>query len=976
MQIAPAYVLIGVREDRKSPLAKLEAAGRVQVLRVYLVDRVVAGLTEAARELLLDRVREELVERGPTCAMSVVVTRQPGVTDDAGRIAQMELARLLPELAHAEQRVFFGKVYLTERVVPLVELRSYAETHLANPIIDSVAICDGFPKGFALPKVMLAAHPEPPPVSLEQSDDALITLSKSRGLSLSLREMQAIRDHYRDTGKARKNRGMPAEPTHCELEIFAQTWSEHCKHKEFNARIMMDHAGRAYEVDSLFKTFIRKPTEAIRAKYGAEDWMRTVFSDNAGVVDIDEQRVFALKVETHNSPSAIDPVGGAMTGVLGTNRDAFGTGKGGAKLLFNTNVLCFGPKDYDKPLLPGQMHPARILEGVVTGIERAGNQCGVPTVSGAILFDDRFSGKPLVYCGTGAIMPKTLAGTPSWEKDIRPGDRILMAGGRVGQDGIHGATFSSGELAEGASRAVVQIGSPFTQKLLSDFMEAACLLGLVPGSTDNGAGGLSSSVGELAQSTGGAKVDLGKVPLKYAGLLPWEIFLSESQERMTLAVRGDQVAAVLALAAQYDVEVTDIGEFTASGSLDIVHGAAQIAAVDLHFLHEGVPRKEMNACWEPPTLRPAVLHDEHAELGKALHALLRSPNIASRERIIRTFDHEVKGKTIIKALMGEHGIAPQDAAVMRVSFDSHVGVAIASGICPKFGDLDPYEMSAGAFDEALRSLVSVGARLPSPGENPSWSACDNFCVPDSDFEPVSNPDGKEKLGKLVRMCEALRDMSLFFDVPMTSGKDSMKNDFRAGGVKISVPPTVLYTMVAKVPDVRAVTTSEFKAAGDVIYLMGETRDELGGSEYLKLSNQLGDKVPRVRMEAFKKVYHARARVQALVASSHDLSDGGLAVALAECCFGAELGCSIELPKNTLMADELTVHAHLFAESHGRLLVSVPALHVPAFERETTGLVHRLGVVNGSGVLRIVHRGATVVNESVDALRASFREGGV
>lgn len=970
MEVAPSYVLIGLRgrEHSRSPLAKLEGVGHVQVLRLYLFDRVIEGLHAAAETLLLDRVRECIVTEPIACGASIVISRQPGVTDDAGRIAQTELAHMLPSLRDVHQAVFFGQIYLTERALPADVLRTFAAEHLANPVIDSIGVTEGFPNRFLLPKVTLGAHAEPAPTSLECDDEALLKISKGRGLSLSLREMQAIRDHYRTIAGARAAVGLPQDPTHCELEVFAQTWSEHCKHKEFNARIQMEHAGKSYEVDSLFKTFIRKPTEAIRAKYGAEDWMRTVFSDNAGVVDIDDKNVFALKVETHNSPSAIDPVGGAMTGVLGTNRDAFGTGKGGAKLLFNTNVLCFGPKDYSVSLLPGQMHPARILEGVVQGVERAGNQCGVPTVNGAIVFDERYSGKPLVYCGTGAVMPKSMANTPSWEKDIRPGDRILMAGGRVGQDGIHGATFSSGELSEGASRAVVQIGSPFTQKLLSDFMEDVCNAGLVPGSTDNGAGGLSSSIGELAQATGGAFIDLSKVPLKYDGLLPWEIFLSESQERMTLAVRPHQVAQVQEIARSYNVEVTDIGAFSDTGILDIRFGETRIARVDLHFLHNGVPRKEMTAAWSPPAVVAPKLND--VSFGNTLHALLRSNNIASRERVIRTFDHEVKGKTFVKPLMGETGMAPQDAAVMRTSFDGFVGVAVASGICPKFGDLDPYEMSAGAFDEAMRSLISVGARLPALGEGASWSACDNFCVPDSDYDPQTNPDGKEKLGKLVRMCEALRDMSLFFDVPMTSGKDSMKNDFRSAGVKISVPPTVLYTMVAKLPDVRNVTTSEFKADGDVIYLMGETRNELGGSEYLKLTAQLGDHVPRVRMEAFKNVYLARQAVQPLVASSHDLSDGGLAVALAEACFGGSFGCEVSLPDDTLSTE-----AHLFAESHGRLLVSVPPERVLEFEALAGAVSTRLGVVRAGGSF-VVRRGATLVSESVSALLASFREGAV
>ncbi len=993
MKRAPTYVQVrlkeGARDVRGERVAKAAQGlgidtGAVSVSRIYVVDvplaeAALAQLPEVAQATLADDVLEETrvdAVAGMRTAYALV-SRLPGVTDDEGMTAHRVLAAALSARGldagfGKEQRVFAQWLYAFEREVCAEDLSRLGREVLGNPVVDHIVIGLGAPKAFEVPSVTLPGHPELRTVSLRGTDAELETLSRERGLHLSLPELHAIRRHFAEEVKR--------EPTECELEVFAQTWSEHCKHKEFNAKISMSLGDRSYEVDSLFKSFIRKATEDIRGRWAArgEDWMLTVFSDNAGVVALDDDKLFVLKVETHNSPSALDPVGGAMTGVLGTNRDAFGTGKGGGRLFFNTNVLCFGPKDYKKPLLPGQMHPARIAEGVVEGIEHAGNKCGVPTVNGAIVFDDRFAGKPLVYCGTGSIMPRHYPNGPSWEKDIRPGYRIVTVGGRVGQDGIHGATFSSTELDEKVTRGVVQIGSPITQKFVADFMEEACALGLVAGSTDNGAGGLSSSIGELATFSNGAQVELSHVPLKYGGLEPWEIFLSESQERMTLAVLPEKLPELLALATLREVEATDIGAVTGDGVLDVRFKGAQVARLDLAFLHDGVPRKHLVAEWSPPVVtEPDVVL---GDLGEELLGLLGSSNIASRERVIRRFDHEVKGKSIVKSLMGERGIGPQGAAVLRASFDGFLGVGVASGICPKFGDLDPYEMAAGAFDEAVRSLISVGARLPLPGEAPSWSACDNFCVPDSVYHPETNPDGKTKLGQLVRMCEALYDMSTFFDVPMTSGKDSMKNDLRSGGVKISVPPTVLFTMVAKMPDVRVAVTSELKAAGDVVYLVGRTYDELGGSELLRLHGALGTQVPRVRKEDAKRVYHAMmaAHAEGLLASSHDCSDGGLGVALAECAIGSGLGATVALPAG------LPPASALFSESHSRFVVTVRPEHAAAFEEILRDDATRLGLVTSDGRVT-VRQGEARASEAtavllfdvgVDALTAAFTEGGV
>ncbi|MBR7720670.1 AIR synthase-related protein [Hymenobacter properus] len=916
-------------------------------------------------------------------ATYILVARRPGVTDDEGTSAQNALADLLNEpLDVHTQHIFSKKLYLLENDLPETNLRRIAEELLGNKLINWLEVgrvADGIRDYTPRPGGGAEAITEV--VSLTGLSDAeLLQLSKDNIYALNLEEMRAVRDYFAaaDTQAERKAAGLPADPTDCELEIIAQTWSEHCKHKEFAAVINYKdtETGEEKQIDSLFKTYIKNATSEVdrQLRANGNDWLIKVFSDNAGAVRINPDSLFVWKVETHNSPSAIDPYGGAITGILGNNRDPLATGIGGARLLFNTNVLCFGNPEFDGQLLTGQLHPRRILEGVRKGIEDGGNKSGVPTVNGAIVFDDRYAGKPLVYCGTGAVMPMQFAGLDSWEKKIDAGDRIIMAGGRVGKDGIHGATFSSIELDETAPATAVQIGSPITQKLAMDFLLLAARRGLLKCSTDNGAGGLSSSVGELAGISGGAVVELERVPLKYPGLRPWEIFVSESQERFTLVVEPGKMAELLALGQEMEVELTDIGFFTADGFLDVRFDGAPVARLNMEFLHEGVPRKTLEAEWtKPATAEPQI--PAATDYTETLAQLLGSLNICSRESVIRQYDHEVKGRTIVKPLMGATGQAPQDAAVVRFNFESWEGVAVSNGILPRYGDLDAYDMSAGSFDEAVRQIIAVGGKLPNltPGDNIFWSVNDNFCVPDSVYDPASNPDGKQKLAKLVRMCEALRDATAAYCIPLTSGKDSMKNDFKADGVKISVPPTVLYSMTAKMEDVRRAITSDFKQADDVVYLLGETHDELGGSEFYALHGQLGANVPKVDFAKAKALYTliGQANDQNLIQSCHDLSDGGLAVALAETTFGYGYGAEIELP-----ATGLPLATQLFSESHSRFVATVAPEDVVAFEQLLGERATRLGRVTADSKLTVRHAGQTVIAADSASLRTAWTNGPV
>ena len=965
------------------------ATGRVRSAAIYTVRYPLTEtqLSDFATRCLADPVLHDVrlneLTAAPGFATYILVARRPGVTDDEGTSAQNALADLLNEpLDVHTQHIFSKKLYLLENDLPEADLRRIAEELLGNKLINWLEVgrvADGIRDYTPRPGGGAEAITEI--ISLTGRSDAdLLQLSKDNIYALNLEEMRAVRDYFAavDTQAERQAAGLPVDPTDCELEIIAQTWSEHCKHKEFSALINYKDlaTGEEKQVDSLFKTYIKDATSEVdrQLRSNGNDWLVKVFSDNAGAVRINAESLFVWKVETHNSPSAIDPYGGAITGILGNNRDPLATGIGGARLLFNTNVLCFGNPEYDGPLLTGQLHPRRILEGVRKGIEDGGNKSGVPTVNGAIVFDDRYAGKPLVYCGTGAVMPMQFAGKDSWEKNIDAGDRIIMAGGRVGKDGIHGATFSSIELDESAPATAVQIGSPITQKLAMDFLLLAARRGLLKCSTDNGAGGLSSSVGELAGISGGALVELERVPLKYPGLRPWEIFVSESQERFTLVVEPGKMAEIMLLGQEMEVELTDIGRFTADGFLDVRFDGAPVARLNMEFLHGGVPRKILEAEWTKPVAAEPEI-PAATDYTEILMQLLGSLNICSRESVIRQYDHEVKGRTIVKPLMGATGQAPQDAAVVRFNFESWEGVAVSNGIIPRYGDLDAYHMSAGSFDEAVRQIIAVGGKLPNltPGDGIFWSVNDNFCVPDSVYDPVINPDGKQKLAKLVLMCEALRDATAAYCIPLTSGKDSMKNDFKADGVKISVPPTVLYSMTAKMEDVRRAVTSDFKQADDVVYLLGETYDELGGSEFYALHGQLGANVPKVDFEKAKALYVlvGRANDQRLIQSCHDLSDGGLAVALAETTFGYGYGATVELPETNLL-----LATKLFSESHSRFLATVAPEDVVAFEQLLGDRATRLGIVTLDGQLTVRHAGQTVISANTATLRAAWTNGPV
>ncbi len=771
---------------------------------------------------------------------------------------------------------------------------------------------------------------------LKASDEEMTRLSRDGMLALNLEEMRSIRRHFTAIGR---------DPTDVEIETIAQTWSEHCKHKVFNGVIDYVADGTTERIDNLFAHTIRKATEEIRRDKGERDYCVSVFTDNAGIIEFDDDFHLVFKVETHNHPSALDPYGGANTGIGGVVRDPLGTGLGG-KPIFNTDVFCFAPPDFSYDALPeGVLHPKRIFKGVVAGVRDYGNRMGIPTVNGAILFDERYLGNPLVYCGTGAVIP-----VDRCEKSAEPGDLIVTIGGRTGRDGIHGATFSSIELTESSESTAtqaVQIGNPIEEKKILDVLMQARDRMLYRNITDCGAGGFSSAIGEMGQETG-AEVHLEQAPLKYGGLKPWEIFLSESQERMILAVPPDRMEALRSLCASEDVEVSAIGEFTADRRLRVTHKPNQsaqrvtVADLDMDFLHRGVPRIVRKARWEPPQ-HPEPPETDRPAPAESLIRLLSSWNVASKEWVIRQYDHEVQGGSVLKPLQGVRNDGPGDAAIVRPVLASDRGVIVSNGINPSYADIDPYWMAASAIDEALRQITCVGGRVDRT------ALLDNFCW--------GNPNKPDRLAALVRAARACFDFAVAYGTPFISGKDSFYNEYSDGNRTIAIPPTLLISAICVMDDVNRSVSMDVKAPGNAIYVAGCTRDELGGSRYYRMLGFIGRNVPTVDAAAGLGSMDRlnQAMTNGLVASCHDCSEGGLAVAAAEMAFAGGYGMVLDLDAVPRDAGSDRDDDVLFSESNSRFVVEVPRGREADFESSMAGSpLGRMGVVTEAE--RLVVRG--------------------
>jgi len=887
----------------------------------------------------------------------IEVAFHPGVTDP---VAKHLLHRARQLGVGALEAVVTGTRYAFDGPVSPDELRRIAEELLCNPVIQSYTL------GPMQPEFVPDAAPSDAVnvIPIRNLDaDALLRLSTERVLFLSLAEMQAIQAEFQTLGR---------DPTDVELEILAQTWSEHCQHKTFKAEIDYTcHGGMprvivdadfheqtpknpekesesirvtpcTHEViPSLIKTYLRAATETLD-----KPWVLSAFVDNAGIVAFDDEYEVSFKVETHNHPSALEPFGGANTGVGGVIRDVMGVS---AQPIDNTDVLCFGPLDMPDADVPGgTLHPRRIARGVVAGIEDYGNKMGIPTVNGAILYHPDYVANPLVYCGCVGIAPRGVHRTAA-----QPGDLCVALGGRTGRDGLHGATFSSAELTHDTGQtvgSVVQIGDPITEKAVLDALIVARDEGLYTAITDCGAGGFSSAVGEMGKDVG-VDVDLRDVPLKYPGLRPWEIWLSEAQERMVIAAPEANLPCLCDICAIYNVEMTVIGRFTGDRRLRVRYGDKLAADLPMDFVHEGWPRLTLRAEWgknqESRIKNQRISESANCELRftQLLLQMLAHPDVASKETVIRRYDHEVQGATVGKPLVGVMNDGPADAAVLKpLATRGQRGIALGAGINPYYGLRDPYAMAWAVIDEAVRNVVAVGA------DPDRIAILDNFCW--------GSPRVPERLGELVRAAQGCHDAALAYGTPFISGKDSLNNEFvDAHGVKRAIPPTLLISALGLVPDVRRAVTSDLKRPGDRLYLVGATRDELGGSLYERLTGETGGNLPAPvpdAVETFRTLH--RAMQAGWVAAAHDCSEGGVAVAVAEMCIGGRLGLDLTLP-----GDAVTV---LFAESSARFLIEVAPECVADFEQALAGRpCVDVGVVTEAAMLRIMGMASEVWIES-------------
>lgn len=997
MSTLPVHRLeIGLRPGHRDPRGEGVArtvrgflripVGRIRTRDVY---RIEADLTEEDARRVLHEIADPVLHAGAIGRLddgpfdqAIEVAYKPGVTDPVGKSALVAVRDTLGRTLDPNAAVYTSTLYLCEGLDRKEAARIAAEL-LANPVIQNVTVLpfeewEETGPDVTVPRVHEHARPAVATIDLTGTDADLERISKERLLALSLPEMRAVREHF--LAEARRGRrrdvGLGPSPTDVEMEAIAQTWSEHCKHKIFHSTVTYLEPGRPPEtIRSLFKTFIRGTTEALDLP-----WLVSVFHDNAGVVAFDEAIHLVYKVETHNSPSALDPYGGAITGIVGVNRDPFGTGLG-ADLLANVWGYCFASPLFKGGLPGGLLHPRRIRDGVHQGVIDGGNQSGVPYGRGWELFDGRFLGKPLVFCGTVGALPVTVAGRPGHEKGARPGDRIVMVGGRIGADGIHGATFSSAALDESAPIQAVQIGDPITQKRMFDFLLEARDLGLYTAITDNGAGGLSSSVGEMARVPGGARLDLEKAPLKYAGLAPWEILVSEAQERMTVAVAPERVGAFLDLARRREVEATDLGEFTGDGFFHVLHGKETVALLEMEFLHEGDPDLDLTARWVPHVW-PEPSSDPPSDLGETLVAMARRLNLASGEEKARHYDHEVKGLTVVKPWVGSRADVPAEATVLLARHGSLRGYVLSEGVNPFLSDIDTHAMARAVVDEAVRRQICAGASLDR------IALLDNFCWPDPVASPA-NPDGEHKAAQLVRACRGLHELCVAYGTPLVSGKDSMKNDSTLGGVRISVPPTLLVSALGQIDDVRGSLTLEPRAEGDLVYFLGTTRDETGGSEYLRWLGErdgflpevgkpapyVGNKAPRVDPEETLPLYRilARAIRDGLVRSAATPSRGGLAWALARKALAARRGLELDLDVCPDLAS-LPPDVALFSESCGRFVVTVAEKDADAFESRFAGMAcRRVGQVGGDRRIRARLRGRAVLDVDLSVLGRAWKE---
>lgn len=898
----------------------------------------------------------------PDFKWCVEIGFNPGVTDNCGQTAKQVIAPYFNnynEIQISSSYLLFILADISEDV-----LKHYLSLSV-NPLIKRISIKNSNKfdreKGMDIyfPFVNLSNNSNTISVDLNVKDEEL-SLIASKGiadnqqirrgpLGLSLAEMKAIQTYFKNQGRA---------PSDIELETIAQTWSEHCKHKIFASPI--DDVK-----DGIYKTYIKGATRKIREQSGDNDICVSVFNDNSGAIKFDDNWLVTDKVETHNTPSALDPFGGSITGVVGVNRDCIGFGKG-AKPILNRYGFCFSPPDNLKTYYrsPNKQNPTLsnkfIISGVIKGIKEGGNHSGIPSPQGFVYFNDRYSAKPLVFAGTVGLIPKNISNSPSDQKGAKPKDKIVLVGGRTGKDGIHGATFSSEALNEGSPITAVQIGDPITQKKLSDaILKEAREKGLYNSITDNGAGGLSSSIGEMAEQSGGCQVYLDKVPTKYPGLQPWEIWISESQERMTLAVPNENIAELFEIFKKHDVEATIIGFFDNSGMVKADYNTENILKLDLGFLHKGwpkIPLKTSKPSSKIGTKEPSLPTDYK----KVFCDLLQRPNLTSYEFISTQYDHEVQGTSILKPLQGKGRVNSHISAIKPL-FNSNKAILVTQSLNPSYSEINSYNMAAASIDQAICQAIAGGASLDH------LALLDNFCWCDS-----YNP---ERLYQLKQAGKACYDYAISYGTPFISGKDSMFNDFRgydanSNPIHISIPPTLLISVLAVINNYQNLISLDPKAAGDMIYLLGETKEELGGSEYFDEYSCFSNKSPQTDAQKNKSLYRdfSKATNQNIIASSLAVHSGGLGYALIKKAIAGQFGLAITLPNIDLRPDYF-----LFSQSTGRILVTIAPENKSIFEQLFQDHeYHLLGQITKDKMISMNWLDKTLLDEPLETFEQAYK----
>lgn len=905
---------------------------------------------------------------------------RPGVKDNVGDTAVEAIEDLLGVGFDGGEAVYTSKRYCIKgRHLTGQDMKTVAGELLANDIIQQWRIYSAGnwdPKkgiGMIIPKVALDHKPSVSVIPVE-SVEQLRRISDQRNLALHPGDIPVIRDYFlkQHVLDERGTVGL-SSPTDIELEYISQARSDHCNHNTFRGRFRYRESktDSLQIVDNLFKTCIEAPTLALMEN---KPWVKSVLWDNAGVGLLDDEHYYVITGETHNSPSNMEAYGGAITGIVGVYRDPLGTGKG-SKLVMGGYGYCVGPVDYAGDFKP-RLHPRRLLDGVIEGVRDGGNKSGIPTTFGQVMFHPGYLGKCLVFVTAVGVMPAQIQGQPAELKKTSPGDLVIMCGGRVGKDGIHGVTAASESFSENTPAGHVQIGDPYTQKKMHDFILEARDHGLIRFITDNGGGGLSSSVGESAGFSNGCEIMLDKVPLKYEGLDQWEIWISESQERMTVAVAAEDLDKFMSLSEKHAVESTVIGRYTDSGKLHITYEGETCAFIDLDFLRSDFPQWEFEAQWISPESRG--LHEPvlsiPTDYNRLLLNMLSGTNIASKEWIARQYDHEVQGTSVIKPLVGADQDMNSDASVIRPILNSQKGLAFAQSLLPFYSAIDAYHMTSCSIDEAVRRVVAVGADPEHIG------GVDNFCWPNIRFDAESNPDGKFKAAQLVRSCMALKDICLAYGIPLLSGKDSMYVDGHLTGRygeshKVSALETLQFSTIARIENIEKCVTMDVKVPGDLVYVLGTTRNELGAGEYYDHLGYIGRNVPQVHPQESLELYRAVHRVidDELAASVHGVFRGGLGVHLAMIAMGGSLGVEVALqnvPTEGLLRDDVI----LFSETPGRFIITIDPKKKDAFERYFEGLsIANIGVVTEKAELVIKSAGKSILSVPVSELKTAWKQ---